>query len=511
VKLNSSPKPRTTPPEGLHGPRDGTPSDGDDTAKDLKTEVDKSEPERTSAIKPSNSSAAQLVARRPCASERPLTGCCYGIAFDSTRLNEEEATIKTEPVLDTVDKCTRHWTAELDQLKRANADLASEIAAMEHAEDGLKEASRRKDEFLAMLAHELRNPLASIQSGLAILAQSGAAPQTLEVARGLIGRQVGNISRLIDDLLDLSRITHGKMALDKQTVSLQAAVQSAIESCLPLIQSRQHVIELNVPEEPVLLEVDPGRLEQVLSNLLNNAAKYTERGGRLSISASLESGEAVVRIKDTGIGMTHATLSKVFDLFTQENGSLDRFQGGLGIGLTIVKTLVELHGGTVKAESDGPGRGSEFTVRLPTSSGIVVVPHVSDATYPRGERLRILVVDDNMETSDGLTLLLQLSGHEVRAAYRGDEVLPAAKSFLPEAVLLDIGLPGMDGIEVARRVRAEKSLARVCLIAVSGYGREEDRVRSREAGFDHHLLKPVDMKMLQALLAKVFCVSREAR
>jgi CheY-like chemotaxis protein len=374
------------------------------------------------------------------------------------------------------------------------------------AEDGLKAVCRRKDEFLAMLAHELRNPLNAIQGALAILGQSEALPQTLEMARGMIGRQVRNMSRLIDDLLDVSRITHGKMPLAKELVNLAAVVESAIETCLPLMQSRQHLLDVNVPEGPVLLEVDPGRLEQVLSNLLDNAAKYTEVGGRLCISVSLEGGQAVLRIKDTGIGMTDDTLSKVFDLFVQADRTLDRSQGGLGIGLTLVKSIVEMHGGTVTAQSDGLGRGSEFTVHLPAWNGSPSAARRRE----QGAPMRILVVDDNIDTTHGLALLLKRSGHEVRTAYRGEEALPAARAFLPEVVVLDIGLSGMDGYQVGRLLRAEKGLARVCIIAVSGYGNEKDRIRSRDAGFDHYLIKPIDMTMMDALLLAVSCPGRRA-
>ena len=395
----------------------------------------------------SNSTAALVVLQGDSASTQRLTGYFSKAELDIGWL--KEAATNTEAARDGLRRPIRHWAAECEQLRRANAGLSSEIVARRRAEGELKEACRRKDELLAMVAHELRNPLNAIQGALEIVGHREANSETLEVARGMIGRQVRNISRLIDDLLDVSRITQGKLALRKQIVSLGAAVENAIDTCLPLIKSRQHTIEVNVRKEPILLEADSGRLEQVLSNLLNNAAKYMEPGGRLSITAAIESGQAVLRIKDAGMGMTEETLSKVFDLFVQADTSLEHFQGGLGIGLALVKNLVELHGGTVKAESEGLGRGSEFTVRLPAWSAIVTDQRRRHATYQQGVQMGISVVDDKRRETDCLAMPLKLSSHEYCATYRGDEALRAASAFPLEAALLDIGLPGRDGYQLA--------------------------------------------------------------
>jgi signal transduction histidine kinase/CheY-like chemotaxis protein len=398
------------------------------------------------------------------------------------------------------------WALELE-LEHAGTRLASEISARGRAEGALAEACRRRDEHVAMLAHELRNPLNAIQGALALLGNSDAAGQTLEASRGMIARQVKSMSRLIDDLLDVSRIKLGKMRIVKEVVSLAEAVENAIETCRPLIQSHRHTLEVNLPEQPILLEADPGRLEQVLSNLLNNAAKFTEPGGRLRVSGSLDGGQAVLRVQDTGTGMTGQMLSRVFDLFAQADRLPGRAPGGLGIGLTLVRSIIEMHGGTVTAESDGPGAGSEFTVKLPASRDIAAVPPRSEVTNPPA-RLQILVVGDNPHAADNLALLLRLAGYDVRSAHRGDEALAAAKALLPDAVLVDIDMPGIDGYQVATRMRAVTSLARSCLIAFSGQDREEDRIRSRRAGFDYHLTKPIDLKMVNEFLPTFFCRPR---
>jgi PAS domain S-box-containing protein len=364
----------------------------------------------------------------------------------------------------------------------------------------LAQADRRKDEFLAMLAHELRNPLAPIRTALEVAKVSGATAARAEQAWQVIDRQVRQLVRLVDDLLDVSRITHGQIQLRTEPVELPAVVEAGLETSRPLIEARRHELTISLPSEPLWLQADLTRLAQVCSNLLNNAAKYTEEGGRIWLTAQRQGNELVLRVRDTGIGMTPEMLAQAFDLFTQADRSLDRSQGGLGIGLTLVRSLVRLHGGSVQAFSDGPGKGSEFVVRLPVLEGV----RPADPAPPQGSAAgpcrRILVVDDNADAANTLAYFLGMSGHEVRTAYSGPAALAAAQAYRPEVVLLDLGMPGMDGYEVARRLRREPGLNNVLLVALTGYGHEEDRRLSREATINHHLVKPVEPEALQALL-----------
>jgi two-component system CheB/CheR fusion protein len=305
----------------------------------------------------------------------------------------------------------------------------------------------------------------------------------------------------VDDLLDVSRITRGKITLHRQVLEAGQIVTSAVETSRPLIEAHHHTLTVSVPPTPLRLEVDPARMAQVLTNLLNNAAKYTPDGGRIWLSVEHEDTEVVFRVRDTGAGIPREMLGKVFDLFTQVDHSLDRAQGGLGVGLTLVRSLVEMHGGSVHAFSDGPGRGSEFVVRLPLSSG----EDCADGGGTTSQEAvavpcRVLVVDDNRDAADSLAVLLRFDGHDVRVVHDGRSALEAVQAFAPHVVLLDIGLPGEDGYSVARQLRQDPRTREALLVAVSGYGREEDRLRSREAGFDHHLVKPVDFTELQQLL-----------
>jgi signal transduction histidine kinase/DNA-binding response OmpR family regulator len=367
----------------------------------------------------------------------------------------------------------------------------------------IQDASRRKDEFLAMLAHELRNPLAPILNALHLMRLRGRPGPDLEAARSIIERQVRQLSRLVDDLLDVSRIDRGKIELRKEPVALATVVTRATESTGPLIEARGHQLEVRLPPYDLMLEADPTRLEQVLANLLNNAAKYTEPGGRIRLVAECDRGEVVVRIQDTGIGIAPEVLPHIFDMFMQANRSLDRSEGGLGIGLTLVQRLVELHGGTVKAQSAGLGQGSEFIVRLPLSARTpAYVGARSEEKAPTAHSRRVLVVDDNRDGAESLALLLGLGGHKVRLVHDGPAALEAARADQPEVILLDIGLPGMDGYEVARQLRREEGTAKSLLVAMTGYGQAEDRRRTREAGFDLHLVKPVDPRELQEVLAQ---------
>jgi two-component system CheB/CheR fusion protein len=367
--------------------------------------------------------------------------------------------------------------------------------------DALRDADRRKDEFLAMLAHELRNPLAPIRNAVTVMALAEDDREAQRWSREVIDRQVRHLSNLVDDLLDVSRITQGKITLTKAPLAVRTFLSTAVEASRPLIDARQHALEVSLPEEAIRVEGDPTRLAQVISNLLNNAAKYTPLGGHIRLSAGRDGDEAVIRVQDDGEGISPDMLPRVFDLFSQANQSIDRSEGGLGIGLTLVKRLVEMHGGTVEARSDGPGDGSEFIVRLPLlRSEVLGTPPPSAEVSGPGLPRRILVVDDNRDSADSLARLLRRLGHEIELAYEGSSACKAASAFTPDIVLLDIGLPGMDGYEVARRLRAEPSLDGVCLVALTGYGSEADRRKSTEAGFDAHLVKPVEFDALRRVL-----------
>jgi signal transduction histidine kinase/DNA-binding response OmpR family regulator len=370
----------------------------------------------------------------------------------------------------------------------------------------VQEADRRKNEFLAMLAHELRNPLAPIRNGIQLLRAAGGADPRVREVREMMDRQVQHLIRLVDDLLDLSRITRGKIRLQSGPIELGEALARALETCRPLIEERRHRLEVAVAPAPLRVEGDAVRLAQVVGNLLNNAAKYTEEGGDIRLSAEREGDEAVVRVRDSGMGIPAEMLGTVFELFTQVDRSLDRSQGGLGIGLTLVRQLVEMHGGRVEAHSDGPGRGSEFVLRLPLlrAEARSPAPKSNGSPDPSGAAARasrkVLVVDDNRDAAESLGLLLQVSGHDVRVCHDGASALQAAEDYGPDAVLLDIGLPGMDGYEIARRLRAVPATRGALLIALTGYGQAEDQRRAREAGFDHHLIKPADLEALTGLL-----------
>lgn len=376
---------------------------------------------------------------------------------------------------------------------------ATDIDDGKRAEDALREADRRKDEFLSMLAHELRNPLAPIRLALELL--RGPDPARLARAREVIGRQVEHLTRLVDDLLEVSRITRGKIRLEVRELDVADVVARALETARPLLESKRHELKLSLPEGPLPLRADPVRLAQVLSNLLNNAAKYTPPNGRIEVAAERHEGQVLLRVRDSGVGIPGPMLERVFDLFVQADRSLDRSDGGLGIGLTLARRLVEMHGGTIRAESEGPGAGSEFVVRLPVRSDAAAAPGPDASTAEPGARRRVLVVDDNADAADLLGELLRDLGHEVRIERDGLAALAAMDAFAPEVVLLDIGLPGLDGYQVAERIVRSRDGARPLLVAVTGYGQESDRRRSYDAGFDHHLVKPVDPGRLQTLLA----------
>jgi PAS domain S-box-containing protein len=365
----------------------------------------------------------------------------------------------------------------------------------------LVQADRRKDEFLAMLAHELRNPLASISNSIQLLRMDNAADHA-DWAKDVIDRQVKHLARLIDDLLDVSRITRGLIELRKERIDAASVIESAVCAVRPLVEERKH--ELTVESTPGTLwcEADPTRVEQMLINLLNNAAKYTEAGGHIQLTARHEGDHISFQVKDDGMGIVRERLEEMFELFAQGDRSIARSEGGLGIGLTVVKRIAELHGGTATAMSEGPGQGSEFTVTLPAVPAPETVAPAMRACRPDGDRnSRVLIVDDNLDTVNGLARMLKLLGHDIRTAHEGEAAITEALAFRPQFILLDIGLPAMDGYQVARRLRGV-GLEDSVIIAISGYGQEDDRIRSREAGFDHHLVKPVDHDALITLIGR---------
>jgi signal transduction histidine kinase len=383
-------------------------------------------------------------------------------------------------------------------LARVGAELEVSRVRRE-AELDLRERDRNKDEFLATLAHELRNPLAPLRSGLQLLRLAGADIAARERVHDVMERQLLHLVRLVDDLLEVSRITRGKLELRKEIVDLSAIVRTAVETSRPLIDGARHELRVELPPEPLPLEADPVRLSQVVSNLLNNAAKYTPSGGHIVLSARRDGAEVVFSVKDDGSGIPKDMLPRVFDLFTQIPNTHGHTQGGLGIGLTLVKSLLGLHGGQVEAHSDGPGRGSEFIARLPLAPDATVsTASAADAAKPVPKR--ILVVDDNRDAAEMLSMLLELLGAEISVVHDGQTALDALKSYRPSVVLLDLGLPDIDGYEVARRMRAEPEGRNATLVALTGWGRDEDRRRSKEAGIDHHLVKPIDLAALQGAL-----------
>jgi PAS domain S-box-containing protein len=382
---------------------------------------------------------------------------------------------------------------DVTERKRLEGELEDRVSE-------LAEADRRKDAFIATLSHELRNPLAPMRNGVALLRELRPGGPEFGSVRALLERQVDQLTRLTDDLLDASRMSRDRLELRREMVELEAVVQNAVETSRPAIEAGGHALEIALPEQPVWLDADPARLAQVFTNLLNNAASYTPRGGLIRLIGTLASDRVEVVVEDSGIGIEPQHLANVFDLFSQVNTQLDRPKGGLGIGLALVRGLVELHGGTVEARSEGLGCGSAFAVTLPLPRE----PRASAPARPQPASSptarRILVVDDNRDAAESLVLLLKLRGHDVREVHDGPAAVREASAFRPDAVLLDIGLPGMSGYEVAERIRGEAWSRAAVLVAVTGWGQEADKRRSREAGIDHHLTKPVDLALLDELL-----------
>ena len=386
--------------------------------------------------------------------------------------------------------------SEVETRKLVEAQLAAKI-------EELAEVDRRKDEFLAMLGHELRNPLSPVTTALHLIRANEADPARISRARQIIERQVERMTRLIDDLLDVSRITRGRIELREESVSLRELIEGAVEIARPLIDERGHRLALELPEQPILLIADPARIEQVLANLLNNAAKYTDVGGHITLRARFDGAGTIISVKDDGDGIAPGLRDRIFDVFVQGADARRRARGGLGIGLTLARRIIELHGGTIQAFSDGPGKGSEFVIRLPMHSAIDRSAEArADGGAERSTpRTSVLIVDDNLDAAESLAELMRECGHFVRTAHDGPTALRDAAAFRPDVIVLDLGLPDLDGYEVARRLRADERLASTVVVALTGYGEERHRRRTEEAGFDHHLTKPVDIERLEAILA----------
>jgi PAS domain S-box-containing protein len=385
------------------------------------------------------------------------------------------------------------------------AGMNVDITERKRAQEELRLADRRKDEFLAVLAHELRNPLAPLRDSLRIFESSSISDPMLNTARRIMQRQTGQMVRLIDDLLDVSRISRNRLELRKEITTLGEAIESALETCRPALNAAGHRLNLQMPAEPLQVNADRVRLAQIFGNLLSNSAKYTHPGGEIGVTVSRDAAEAVINVTDTGIGIASEDLTRVFEMFTQVERESDHRVGGLGIGLALVARLVQMHGGTVSASSAGPGEGSTFTVRLPLS-----VPKSAAGTNGAGrparlesDRRRVLVTDDNEDAATALALLLTRMGNDVQIAHDGEEALTVAAQFQPDLILMDVGMPRLDGLEVTRRLRKTEWGRRAAIVALTGWGQEADKRRSHEAGADDHLVKPVDPEALQRVLASV--------
>ena len=435
--------------------------------------------------------AHELPLQRAARGERVRGEAVDQVFDDGTVLN---TVVSAMPLFDAQDK------------PRGAVGAIMDVTEHKRNESALRDADRRKDEFLAILAHELRNPLAPIRNSLHLLRMTNPHDPTARRVCVMMERQVDVMVRLVDDLLEVSRITRGTISLRKETVEAAVVVRRTVEANRALIEAAGHRLVLDLPAEPLMLDADPIRLDQVIANLLNNAAKYTDPGGEIRLAVHREGAAVAISVRDTGVGLAPEKLSNVFDLFMQVDPHGRRAQGGLGIGLTLVKRLVELHGGRVEAHSEGPGHGSEFVVRLPlaaaTASHPAPDPALTAAARPRKSR-RVLIVDDNRDAAESLALLLGMIGADARVEHSGPDALQTMKAYQPAIVMLDIGMPGMDGHEVARCIRERPEFDDVVLVALTGWGQEEDRRRSRAAGFDHHLTKPAALVDLQALLGQL--------
>jgi len=430
-----------------------------------------------------------LVAR-----DRPLGALVMALDQGDRRYNQDDLALAQD--------LSRRCAMAIDnaQLYRQAQEA---IARHRELEAELRESDRRKDEFLAILSHELRNPLAPIRNALATINRPGCTEGLARQARAIMDRQVRHLVRMVDDLLEVSRITRNKLEIRTERVELATVIWNAIETSRPVVEAAGHQLSIQVPTEPIHVEADLVRLAQVFSNLLNNAAKYTSPHGHIWLSAEYMDDQAVIRVRDNGNGIPPEMLPRIFEMFTQVDRRLEKTHGGLGIGLTLAKSLTELHGGQIEAHSAGLGCGSEFVVRLPVALAETASP-ADDASGSRpetGERhRRILVVDDNEDEVTTLAAMLRLMGNDIRTASDGLEALDVASDFRPEIVLLDIGMPRLNGYDTARRIRQQPWADRLCLIAVTGWGQESDRRQAREAGFDHHLVKPADPAELERLI-----------
>jgi signal transduction histidine kinase len=387
--------------------------------------------------------------------------------------------------------------------RRKQYQIRDQLVEQQKADEALRQADKRKDEFLATLAHELRNPLAAIRTGLEVVVRSPGEVERTERMVGMIDRQSRLLVKLIDDLMDVSRIATGKVVLQKARLDLRAVLEAVLEGGQSLLDTSRHDISLNLPATPVWVVGDPARLAQVIGNLFNNAGKYTPDGGRITVALTREDGQAVVRIIDSGVGIAPELLEQVFEMFAQVDRTLDRARGGLGIGLSLVRRLAELHGGTVTAQSDGVGHGSTFTVRLPVATEVdptALRPHPQTAHKP--PRLKVLVVDDNKDVAQGLAALLEFDEHEIRIAYDGASALNEVGQFIPDVVFCDIGMPGMSGHELAARLRSNPRHKSALLVAVTGWGNEDDKRLSIQAGFDLHFTKPISAEQIESVLAR---------
>ena len=435
---------------------------------------------------------------------RELRELNHDLAQTNERLARANAALQAEKTseLEALNGTLQRANGELERINRR---LQREVAERAKAQAALKEADRNKDEFLAMLAHELRNPLAPIVNALHLMRMNVSDSQ-LNWSREVIGRQLTHLTRLVDDLLDVSRITRGKIALSRQPLQIRTLVGQAVEAVQPLLQERSHTFAARIPEHALWVDGDSLRLTQALSNVLGNAVKYTDRGGHIELEVLGAETDLEIRVRDNGIGIPAERLPLIFDLFTQLDRKSDHPQSGLGIGLALVRRLLEMHGGSVEARSDGAGRGSEFVIRLPRYAGELSATAEDEQRASSAQPVpahRILIADDNLDALESLAEVLKLQGHEVFSAANGSLALESAERHLPDVALLDIGMPLMDGYEVARRIRSQEWGRQVTLLAVTGWGQDADRRRSREAGFDLHLVKPLDVDKLAELLSRL--------
>jgi signal transduction histidine kinase/CheY-like chemotaxis protein len=441
--------------------------------------------------------------RQPAWSDLPVLALCrQGQLTPALR----EAGLRNLTVLDRPTSTRAVLSAVMTALRgrRWQYQIRDQIESLQQADRALRLADQRKDEFLATLAHELRNPLAPIRTGLELLAQLPPDAARRQNVMAMMDRQLRQLLRLIDDLLEVSRISTGKLVLQRERLDLRRVVETALEACAPLVARGRHALAVSLPDTPLWVDGDATRLAQSLSNLVNNAAKYTLEGGHISVTLTDVGDEAVLSVQDSGVGLPAEMIGRVFDMFAQINRSLERAQGGLGIGLALVRRLVTLHGGQVSAASPGPGQGSTFTIRLPLlQPPAASLPPPPEAAPQPSRPQRVLVVDDNKDAAESLALLLSLDGHEVRVAHSGQDALNVAMAFQPQAVFCDLGMPGMDGHEFATQLRQDPRFSATLLVAVTGWGTEDDKRRARTAGFDAHLTKPASEGALAALLARL--------